>query len=119
VRVIQSCGQTDFALKPFRPQRYRQLGVEQLQGHRAIVAQVAREVYRGHTAAPQFTLDDVAIAECCYQGGVDCGHQSCRVGIAQIWPGDRPITSARRTGWTGGQSSGAEVELTRASFRTK
>ena len=56
------------------------LGVEDLERDRPVVAQVAGEVDSGHAAAAELALDEVAITECCGQRGVDCGHQSCRVG---------------------------------------
>ena len=59
--MIQSRGEADLALEAFGSQRRRQLGVEQLERHRAIVAQVAREVDGGHPAAPELALDTVAV----------------------------------------------------------
>jgi hypothetical protein len=77
--MVQPDSQPDLALEPLRAQGCSDLGMEQLERHWPVVAQVAREVYGGHTATPELALDDVAITECCYQRGVDCGHQICRV----------------------------------------
>jgi hypothetical protein len=95
--VIQSGGQADLALEAFRPEGRRQLGVKQLERHRTIVAQVAREVDGSHPAATELALDEVAITECCGQRGVDCGHQSCRVGNG-LNLGGKPAPSHRGEG---------------------
>ena len=76
VRVIQAGGQADLALEAFRSERRRQLGVEQLERYRAIVAQVAREVDGRHSAAPKLALDEVSIGQRRFKAIQDIGHEA-------------------------------------------
>ena len=45
------------------PRRAGQLGVEDLEGDRAVVAEVLREVDRGHAAAAELADEAVAVGE--------------------------------------------------------
>ena len=63
--MLQPGGQPDLALKPLGPEGGGELGVEHLQGDRAVVAQVPDEVYRRHPAAAQLALDRVSLGERC------------------------------------------------------
>jgi hypothetical protein len=84
MRVLEPGGELDLREEALGAQGLGQLGVKDLERHRPIVAQVARQVDSGHATATELALDDVAITECCGQCGVDCGHQSCRVGMVEI-----------------------------------
>src|SRR5215207_4297075 len=86
VRVLQAGGHADLALEALRSQSHRQFRMKQLERDRAIVAEISREVHRGHATTSELALDDVAIAECCGQCGVDCGHRVAGWGMAAIWP---------------------------------
>lgn len=53
----------DLAEEPFAAQRGAELGVEHLDSDVAVVPHVVREVYRGHAARAQFTLDPVTVGQ--------------------------------------------------------
>ena len=61
--MIEPGGQVDLALEALRPERGRELRVEQLQGHPPIMLQVVSEVDRGHAATPELSLEPVAIRQ--------------------------------------------------------
>jgi len=46
-----------------RAERRRDLGAEDLDGDGAAVPEIAREVHGGHPAAPQLTLEGVAVGQ--------------------------------------------------------
>jgi hypothetical protein len=55
--VLQAGGEMDFPLKPFGSERHRQLRAQQLEGYGAAMAQIPGEVYRGHPATSDLSLD--------------------------------------------------------------
>ena len=55
-------------------ERMGQLLVQDLERHRPIVPEIARQVDRSHAAAAELALEQVAIAEGIRQRRVDCGH---------------------------------------------
>jgi acetylornithine deacetylase/succinyl-diaminopimelate desuccinylase-like protein len=50
VRVLEPGGEADLALEPLEAERGGEAGVEHLEGHRAVVLEVAGEVDGGHAA---------------------------------------------------------------------
>jgi hypothetical protein len=38
--------------------------VENLERHRAIVPEIARQIHGGHATAPELALEEVAVAQC-------------------------------------------------------
>ncbi len=63
MRVLQAGGEPDFTLEAFGTERRRQLRVHHLQGHLAVVPEVAGQVDRGHAPAAELALEEVAVAE--------------------------------------------------------
>ena len=63
VRVLQPCGQLDLAQEPLGAERGRQLRVQHLERHRAVVAEVGREIDRGHAAAAELALERVSVGQ--------------------------------------------------------
>jgi hypothetical protein len=64
VRVLEPRGEPDLALKALGAEGVSEIGVKDLEGDRAVVADVVGEIYRGHAAAAELALDRVAGAEC-------------------------------------------------------
>jgi hypothetical protein len=58
-----ACG-ADLPLKAMRAQRGGQLGMEDLQGDRAVVLQVLGQVDAGHPTAPELLLERVVVGQC-------------------------------------------------------
>ena len=61
--MLQAGCELDLAQEPLGAQRARELGVEHLEGHRAVVLEIAGEVDGGHAAAAELALDAVAVTE--------------------------------------------------------
>src|SRR5215207_1685771 len=59
--MVEPGGELDLALEALGPDSGGELGVEDLQGDRAVVAQSVGEKDSGHAAAPKLPLDAVAI----------------------------------------------------------
>jgi hypothetical protein len=62
VGVLEAGGDPDLAKETIRTQGGGELGVEQLQGHLAIVPEVVRQPDGGHPTPAQLTHKGVAIA---------------------------------------------------------
>jgi hypothetical protein len=60
VRMLQPRHHLDLAKKALRSLLAAQLGAYHLDGHRALVAEVSREIYRRHTTGAHLTLDCIA-----------------------------------------------------------
>jgi len=60
VRVLEIGGGADLGQEAFGAHHGRQLGLEDLEGHLPVVAQVLRQVHRGHAALAELALDAVA-----------------------------------------------------------
>ena len=63
VRMLEPCGEPDLAQEPVGAETGGQLGPEDLDRNRAIVAEVVRAVDHGHAAAAELPLDPVAVGE--------------------------------------------------------
>jgi len=63
IRVLEPSDRLDLALEALRAERVGQLGVQHLERHGALVPEVAGEVDRGHSPAPQLALDHVAVLQ--------------------------------------------------------
>ncbi len=61
--MLEAGGELDLALEPLGAERCGQLGMEQLQGDRPIMANIVGQVDGGHATAPQFALEAVAIGQ--------------------------------------------------------
>jgi hypothetical protein len=64
VGVVELCGDSDLAQEPVGSYGSRQVGLEHLDCHRALVLAVLGEVHGGHATASEFMLDGVAVREC-------------------------------------------------------
>jgi hypothetical protein len=62
MRVLQAGREPDFTLEAFGTESRRELGMQDLKGHLAVVPQVVRDVDRGHAAAPELMVEAVAVA---------------------------------------------------------
>ena len=80
VGMLEAGGQADLPLEPFGAERDRQLGVQDLEGDVAVVLEVAREVDRGHAAAPELALERVAVLEGLRELGPNVGPGVTRLG---------------------------------------
>jgi hypothetical protein len=61
--MLQTCCGLDLPQEALWPQHMGQLGVEDLEGDRPVVAEIVREVNGGHAALPELALDDVPAAK--------------------------------------------------------
>jgi hypothetical protein len=61
--MLKPGGHADLAGKPLGPETGGELGAEDLEGDRALVAEVAREVDGRHAAVAELTLEGVAAGE--------------------------------------------------------
>jgi hypothetical protein len=59
--VLEARGGADLAEKPLGAERRRELRVEDLERYEALVPEVAGEIDRCHTAAPELPLEQVAV----------------------------------------------------------
>ena len=84
--VLQAGGEPDFTLEAFGAERRRQLGVQHLEGDRAVVPEVVGEVDRGHAAAPSSRSSRSGRESSRVLGG--CAHESLR---ARSVPFDQPL----------------------------
>ena len=84
VGMLEPRREANLPLEPLRPERLRQLGVQHLERDRTIMAQVVGEIDRGHAAAPELTLDRVAVLEGVGQLFSRLGHAGsfCRGGTS-------------------------------------
>ena len=63
VRMLQPGRELDLALESLRAERGRDRGQEHLERDGALVPEVAGEVHRGHAAAAELALDEVAVGQ--------------------------------------------------------
>ncbi len=61
--MLQTGGDRDLAVKPVRAECRAEFGPQHLKRNPAAVLEVFGEVYRGHPAPAELTLDPVALAE--------------------------------------------------------
>ena len=59
----------NFPLESLRPQRGRELGPQDLEGHLTVVAQVVGEVHGRHAALTELALEPVAFLQCAAERG--------------------------------------------------
>ena len=64
VRMLEAGGELDLTLEPLGAGPGGHLGQEDLEGDRAIVAEIVREIDDGHAAAAELAADGVAAGEC-------------------------------------------------------
>jgi hypothetical protein len=75
-RVIEPRGELDLTLKSERAERPGQVGIQHLEGNRAVVPEIAGEVDRGHPAAPKLALERVPALQCSADVSGLVGHSS-------------------------------------------
>ncbi len=63
VRMPEAGGDPDFQQKPLRSEGGGQLGSQDLQGDGSVVPDVVGEIYRGHAAASELSLDAIAVGQ--------------------------------------------------------
>ena len=61
--MLEARGEPDLAEEPLRSEAGGQFSMEDLEGDWAVVAEVARQVDRGHAATPELTLEGIAVGE--------------------------------------------------------
>jgi hypothetical protein len=61
--VLQASRGTDFPLEAFRSEGCRQLRVQHLERHVAIVLEIVGQVHRSHAAASQLSFKPVAVLQ--------------------------------------------------------
>ena len=73
VGVLQVGGGPDLLEEPFRANDHGELGLQHLERDLPVVAEVLRQIHRGHAALAQLPLDPVAVGQ---RGGepLDAGH---------------------------------------------
>ena len=72
--MLQTGRRVDLALEPLRAEARGQLGVEHLEGDEAVVLEVAGEEDGRHPAAPELSLDRVAVAQPFLELRAQVGH---------------------------------------------
>ena len=77
----------DFQQEAFDADRGGELGMEHLERHGAVVAEVAGEVHRGHAAVSELALNGIAAPERIGEEGRDVGQGDARSRCV-MW--DRP-----------------------------
>jgi hypothetical protein len=75
--MLQTGGGLDLPHKALGAERMGQLLMQDLEGDRPIVPNVARQVHRGHPTAPELTLEQVAVTKSIAQGRVADSHENC------------------------------------------
>ena len=63
MRVLQLGRDADLAQESLGAHGRRDVGIQHLDGHLALVAAVPRQIHVRHAATAQLPLDDVAVAE--------------------------------------------------------
>jgi hypothetical protein len=63
VGMLQPGAEPDLSEEPLRSQHRRQVRMQDLERYRAVVPEITGQIDRGHAAAAQLALDDVAIGE--------------------------------------------------------
>src|SRR6185312_7169382 len=63
VWMLQACGGGDLLHKPLGPEDRRELGLQHLDRHVALVLEILGEEHRGHPAGPKLAFDAVAAGE--------------------------------------------------------
>ena len=69
-----SAGWSGLTLEALGTERGREVRMENLERHRAIVLEVAGEEHRGHAAAAELALDRVATAQPCRELRLQVGN---------------------------------------------
>src|SRR5262249_39293646 len=65
VGMIESRREPNLLKKPLAPERFGEIGAENLDGDIAIVAKIAGQVNGGHAARAELSLEAIATRECC------------------------------------------------------
>ena len=76
--VLQPRDEPDLPLEALGSQRLRQLGMEHLEGHRAVVLEIAGEEDCGHAPAPKLALECIATAQPALELRLQVGHRAFR-----------------------------------------
>ena len=71
--MIEPRGQADLAEESVPAKGFRQVRVQDLERHLAIVLEVTRQVYGRHPAAAELALDAVAVGKCVVEFGHGVG----------------------------------------------
>jgi hypothetical protein len=58
--VLEPGGGADLPEEPFGAETLGQVGVEDLEGDGTVVAEVVREIHRGHPALAQLAVEDIS-----------------------------------------------------------
>ena len=109
--MLEPGGELDLAEKASGAQHGGEAGVEDLQGDETVVFEISGQVDRGHTAAAELPLEEVAVAEGFLEHGVAFGHGiALDGGTIRIWPAQGRIASQRRCSG-GGSDRSRQAEL--------
>jgi hypothetical protein len=72
--VLQVGGESDFVEEPLGAEDRRQVRLEDLDRDLPLVAEVDREIYRGHSTGAELPLDSVSPTQCCGEAGALVAH---------------------------------------------
>ena len=82
--VLEASRDLDLAEESLRAEAGGELGVEHLEGHGAIVAEIERPEHRGHPAAAELALENVTGRQGGLQRGVDVRQRNARKELCAI-----------------------------------
>ncbi len=77
--MLEIGGELDLGEEPFCPDDGGQLGPHELEGDPAVVAEVVREVDRGHSSGPDLALDPIPIRERALKAAEEFGRGCLRL----------------------------------------
>ena len=72
--MLQAGSEPDLALEPLGAQYRRPFGMQHLQGDRSVMLQVTGQVDRGHTPAPELSLEGVSMRQSLGERLLGVGH---------------------------------------------
>jgi hypothetical protein len=117
VGMLEPGGELDLALEPLGAEGGGELGEEDLEGDRAVVAEILGQVDDGHATAAELALERVAVGEGIaqavrYAHGAPCGprNELAGAGVWRRWistssGGRAPATGSWRRAGRGGRAS--------------
>ena len=82
VGMLEAGGDLDLPHKALGAERMGQLLVQDLEGDRPIVPEIARQVDRSHAAPAELALEQVAVTKSIAQGRVNDSHGNCLEGMS-------------------------------------
>ena len=84
--MLQAGREADLALEALRPERGRELRVQDLEGDRPVVPHVLGEIDGSHPAAPELPLERVAPAQSALELRAEVGQLGLYEGVGSAAP---------------------------------